>query len=81
MNPTPSYEEIVDFIASGTTPESVVAFRPTKAAIQRVEELTAKSRDGIISQVEQAELDDYLQLEHLLILAKARARQKLQLAS
>jgi len=81
MNPTPSYEEIVDFIASGTTPESVVAFRPTKAAIQRVEELTAKSRDGVISQKEQAELDDYLQLEHLLILAKARARQKLQLAS
>jgi hypothetical protein len=81
MNPTPSYEEIVDFIASGTTPESVVAFRPTKAAIQRVEELTAKSRDGVISQDEQAELDDYLQLEHLLILAKARARQKLQLAS
>lgn len=81
MNPTPSYEEIVDFIASGTTPESVAAFRPTKAAIQRVEELTAKNRDGVISQDEQAELDDYLQLEHLLILAKARARQKLQLAS
>jgi hypothetical protein len=33
MNPTPFYEEIVDFIASGTTPESVVAFRPTKAAM------------------------------------------------
>jgi len=81
MNPTASYEEFVDFIATGTTPESVVAFRPTKAAIQRVEELTAKNRDGVISQNEQAELDDYLQLEHLLILAKARARQKLQLAS
>jgi hypothetical protein len=81
MNPTPSYEEIVDFIAAGTTPESVVAFRPTKAAIQRVEDLIARSRDGIISSEEQAELDDYLQLEHLLILAKARARQNLQLAS
>ena len=81
MNPTPSYEEIVDFIASGTTPESVVAFRPTEAAIRRVEELISKSRDGVISHDEQAELDDYLQLEHLLILAKARARQKLQLAS
>ena len=81
MNPTPSYEEIVDFIAAGTTPEAVVAFRPTKAAIQRVEDLIARSRDGIISSEEQAELDDYLQLEHLLILAKARARQNLQLAS
>lgn len=77
MPPTPSYEEIVDFIASGTTPESVVAFRPTKDAIQRVEDLIAKSRDGVISLEERAELNDYLQLEHLLILAKARARQKL----
>lgn len=51
MKPTPSYEEIVDFIASGTTPESVVAFRPTLAAIQRVEELTAKNRDEVISPV------------------------------
>jgi len=81
MNPSPSYEEIVDFIASGTTPESIVAFRPTEAAIQRVEDLVAKRRDGVISSEEQAELDDYLQLEHLLILAKARARQNLQLAS
>jgi hypothetical protein len=81
MNPTPSYEEIVDFIADGTTPESVVAFRPTKAAIQRVEDLISKSRDGVVSSEEQAELDDYLQLEHLMVLAKARARQNLQRAS
>jgi len=58
-----------------------VKFRPTGAAIQRVEELTAKNRDGVISPDEKAELEDYLHLEHLLILAKARARQKLQLAS
>ena len=80
MNPTPSYEEIVDFIAAGTTPESVVAFRPTEAANQRVGDLIARSRDGVISSEEQAELDDYLQLEHLLILAKARARHNLQIA-
>jgi hypothetical protein len=78
LDVTPYYEEIVDFIATGTTPESVVAFRPTRAAIQRVEDLVARSRDGVISSEEQAELDDYLQLEHLMILAKARARQKLQ---
>ena len=81
MNTTPSYEEIVDFIAAGTTPESVVAFRPTPAAVQRVEDLVARSRDGVISSDEQAELDDYFQLEHLLILAKAKARQKLSIAS
>jgi hypothetical protein len=80
MNVTQSYDEILDFIASGTTPESVVAFRPTQAATQRVEYLLARNRDGVISSQEQVELDDYLQLEHLLILAKSRARKKLQLA-
>jgi len=48
--------------------------------MQRVEELLARNRDGVISPEEQVELDNYLQLEHLLILAKARARTKLQLA-
>jgi hypothetical protein len=62
------------------TPESVVAFRPSDEATQRVRELVAKSKDGTISTEEQSELEDYLQLEHILILAKARARQHTQLA-
>ncbi len=57
-----------------------MAFRPTQAAMQRVQELLARNRDGVISPGERVELDDYLMLEHLLILAKARARTKLQLA-
>lgn len=80
MEQTPAYEEIVNFIAAGTTPESVVAFHPTPAAIQRVEALIVKAKDGEILPEEQSELDDYLQLEHLLILAKARARQHLKVA-
>lgn len=74
-----SYDEIVDFFASGTTPATLVAFRPSDEATQRVAELVAKSKDGTISTEEQSELDDYLQLEHILILAKARARQHTQL--
>lgn len=79
MSITKSYEEIVDFFAAGTTPEAVVAFRPSDEATGRVGGLVAKSKDGTISEEEQSELDDYLQLEHILILAKARARQHLQL--
>jgi hypothetical protein len=80
VSTTKSYDEIVDFFAAGTTPESVVAFRPSDEATQRVQELVAKSKDGTISTEEQSELEDYLQLEHILILAKARARQHTQLA-
>ena len=56
-----------------------MAFRPSDEATQRVAELVDKSKDGIISMEEQSELEDYLQLEHILILAKARARQHMQL--
>ena len=43
-------------------------------------ELIERSKDGSISIEEQSELDDYLQLEHIMIMAKARARQYTQLA-
>jgi hypothetical protein len=75
MSTIKSYEEIIDFIAAGTTPETVVAFRPSEAVRQRVAELVDKSSDGNVSTEEQSELEDYLQLEHIMILAKARARE------
>ena len=78
MSTTKSYDEIVDFFAAGTTPEAVVAFRPSDEATRQVTELIVKTKDGTISTEEQSELDDYLQLEHILILAKARARQHTQ---
>ena len=80
MSTAKSYDEIVDFFAAGTTPESLVAFRPSDESTQRVQELVSKSKEGNISTEEQSELEDYLQLEHILILAKARARQHTQLA-
>ena len=74
MNMTKSYDEIIDFIAAGTTPEAVVAFRPSNAVQQRVAELVDRSTKRTISSEDQSELDDFLQLEHLMIMAKARAR-------
>jgi hypothetical protein len=42
---------------------------------QRVAELNERSHDGSALAEEQSELEDYLQLEHIMIMAKARARQ------
>jgi len=41
--------------------------------------LVKRSNDGNISTEEQSELEDYLQLEHIMIMAKARAREYTQL--
>jgi hypothetical protein len=79
MSSAKSYEEIIDFIAAGTTPEGIVAFRPSENVRQRVAELVERSKSGGISPDEQSELEDYLQLEHIMIMAKARARQHTQL--
>jgi hypothetical protein len=77
MSAAKSYEEIIDFIAAGSTPETVAAFRPSESVQQRVADLIERSRNEGISAEEQSELEDYLQLEHIMIMAKARARQRL----
>jgi hypothetical protein len=72
---TRAYEEIVDFIAAGSTPEDVVAWKPSDEARQRVADLIATEKAGVLSPDDRAELNHYLELEHLMRLAKARARQ------
>ena len=47
--PLISYEEIIDFIAAGTTPEAVVAFRPSENVQRRVAELVERSKNGSMS--------------------------------
>ena len=77
----PAYFEFIDFIAAGTTPEQIISFRPSARAQNRVEELMAKERDEMLAPDEQAELDSFFQLEHILRMAKARAEQILTRAS
>lgn len=69
------YEEVVEFIAAGTSPTGVVAFQPSAEVRARVADLIARAKAMGLPAAEQVELDHYLQLEHLMRLAKARARQ------
>ncbi len=69
-----AYEELVDFIGSGTTPESVADYSASAETRNRVAMLLDAERDNRLSDDERRELDSYLQLEHLMRLAKAKAR-------
>jgi len=71
----PSYLEIIDFIASGTTPQAVVDYRPSPEAQNRVADLIQREKEGDLSAEERSELDHFMDLEHILRVAKARARQ------
>ena len=75
MTEAKAYDEVIDFIAGGNTPEAVAAFKPSKAARARVAELLAREKGEGLNAEEKSELDHYAQLEHLMRLAKARARQ------
>ena len=69
-----AYEEIIDFIAEGTTPKRVIAFQPSEEVKARVADLIHREKTNGLSSEESSELNQYLQLEHLMRLAKARAR-------
>jgi hypothetical protein len=75
MSTLRAYEEVVEFIAAGTSPKNIVAFRPSETAKERVAYLIDREKKASLSPDEKSELEHYLQLEHLMRLAKARARQ------
>jgi len=75
MSTLRAYEEVVEFIAAGTSPRNIVAFRPSETAKERVAYLIDREKKALLSPDEKSELEHYLQLEHLMRLAKARARQ------
>ncbi len=78
MNTARAYGEIIEFITSGTNPNSVVAFRPSEATKKRVADLIYLEKTAALSSDEKSELDHFMHLEHLMRLAKARARKYIE---
>jgi hypothetical protein len=68
------FEEIVNFIAESAGMEKLAAFKPSSAAEQRVRFLLAKQQDGSLTPNEAEELQLFVQLDHVMSLAKARSR-------
>jgi hypothetical protein len=67
------YQEVLDFLIKRPTPEEIIAFKVSPQAQARLEVLLEKNRSATLSSMELAELDVYEQLEHMMILLKARA--------
>ena len=75
---SPVYQEIVDFIAAGTTPQNLLTFCPSDDAKERIADLIHREKTTGLTSAETAELNHCLQLEHLIRLAKSRARSYLK---
>ena len=69
-----AYDELVEFIAGGTTPDSVARFEPSQPTKDYIADLIHKEKTVGLTPDEASELDLFMKLEHLMRLAKARAR-------
>ena len=70
----PVFDEMIDFLAGGPSPEQIAAFKVSPSAQARLEELLEKNRENELTDEEAAELDLYEQINHVMLLLKARAR-------
>jgi hypothetical protein len=74
MSIAKAYEEVVDFIAAKSDPESLLQFKPSDQARERVFALVEKEKTTGLSEDEKSELDLCMQVEHLMRMAKAKAQ-------
>ena len=68
-----AYAEVIEFLVSGPPPREITAFKVSEKAQARLRKLLDKNRESLLTSAEQAELDLYEQIEHVMILLKARA--------
>jgi len=67
------YDTLAEFMAN-LDPEKVLGFHAPSAIQKRVDSLLTQKQEEGLSGAEQDELDHYLILEHIVRLAKSRAR-------
>ncbi len=76
---TPSllaFDEVADFI-SELNPTKILTLKPSVAVQLRLDNLLDKNKEEGLNEEEKHELERYLTLEHLISLAKIRARKRL----
>ncbi|HRI61647.1 MAG TPA: hypothetical protein PK228_18035 [Saprospiraceae bacterium] len=74
------FEELADLLA-GMNPEKVLAFHTSSKANERLEDLLWKNKEGGgLTNEETSELEQFMLVEHIVSLAKARALKMLATA-
>jgi SpoU rRNA methylase family enzyme len=70
--PVMAFEELAQFLAS-LSPRRVLAFKTSKKSQERVSYLLDKNAEQGLSAEENREMEQYMLIEHLVQLAKAKA--------
>jgi hypothetical protein len=69
--------ELITFLSAGPTVEEVASCTVSDEAQQRLRRLLALNESGLLSEEEQAELDEIEQIEHIMVMLKADARKQM----
>lgn len=72
---SPVYREIYYFLASAPSREQILAYRPSAITQERIDYLLGASKRGQLSAEEEAELDEFEQVEHFVRMLKLHTRQ------
>ena len=70
--------EMARFFASRPTQEQILAFHASKEVADRLYELIAIEKTGMINEEERRELDSYESVEHIIIRTKAEALRRMR---
>jgi hypothetical protein len=83
MSQTPlarAYDEVVAFFAGAPSREQIAGFKLSDEAKARARELLRKNSEGTLTPDESDELDACVQLDRMVMLIRARAREQAQSA-
>ncbi len=69
-------DEITEFLLTRPTAEDIIASHAFETLDARLHKFLDKNSAGVLDRDERAELDRFLQLNHMLIVLKAKARQR-----
>jgi hypothetical protein len=75
------YRHVLAFLATNPSPQEILDFNLTTTMQERASDLLEKNREAQLTSVEVTELDEYVHINDLLSLLKARALQHLRTRS
>ncbi len=72
--------ELIEFRSREPSPQEVLAYHASERAQERLRRLLALNQAGLLGESEQRELDELERLEHIVVMLKAQAAERLQAA-
>jgi hypothetical protein len=70
--------EVIEFLSANPSDRQVLAYQASERAQERLRRLLTLNEAGMLGEGEQRELDELQKIEHLVVLLKARAEERLQ---